>query len=119
LRERNGRGRNNKERVERSDFWLCAEEKLSETRPRKIRAGVFDRVGLGKGEKLRKWGWGTWLFFKEGKLNWVWRLTHLSYMQLFRKWFGSSRKIQTRNSCSPTSSFSQPILSLFTFKYCY
>lgn len=43
--------------MERSDFWLCAEENLSETRPRKIRAraraggkklkDLFDRVRLG------------------------------------------------------------------------
>lgn len=48
---------NNKYMMERSDFWLCAEEKLSETRPRKIRAraraggkklkDLFDRVRLG------------------------------------------------------------------------
>lgn len=57
---------NNKYMMERSDFWLCAEEKLSETRPRKIRGGA--------GGKLK----GCWFrviyefffFFKEGQLNW-------------------------------------------------
>jgi len=74
--ERNGRRRNNKERVERSDFWLCAEEKLSETRPRKIRAGAGAVAGAAQklkdlfereGWEITKVGLGTWMFFKEGK----------------------------------------------------